>query len=224
MPAKIDKVIATNLSAMQAKYGAAGVKKIQAALKSLIAADKKRGLTTAVFALDRAADMKKAKASAVSAATDPKQNKTAIDALCDALAPDYVMILGAADVVPHQDLKSPTFSPPDDPDEFAFGDIPYACQARYSQEPSDFFGPTRVVSRLPDIQGGQDPQYLIGLLKRATTYKSGDAAGYRQYFGISAEIWKESTAMSLETMFGDSAAMKTVPKSSSKWPAAALGQ
>ena len=225
MPAKIDKVIATNLTALQAKYGAAGVKKIQTALQSLIVADKKRGLNTAVFALDRAADMKKVKAPAVTAATDPRQNKAAIDALFKALAPDYLLILGAADVIPHQDLKSPTFSPPDDdPDEFAFGDIPYACESPYSQQPEDFFGPTRVVGRLPDIQGGQDPQFLIGLLKRAATYNSGEVDGYRQYFGLSAEIWKGSTAMSLANTFGDSDAMKTVPKSSSKWPPASLGK
>ena len=224
MPAKIDKVICTNLSALQAKYGAAGVKKIQTALQSLITNDKKRGLTTAVLALDRAADMKKAKAPAVTAATDPRQNKAAIDALFKALAPDYLLILGAADVIPHQDLKSPTFSPPDDPDEFAFGDIPYACETAYSQQPEDFFGPTRVVGRLPDIQGGNDPEYLVGLVKRAATYQSGDAAGYRQYFGISAEIWEKSTAMSLANTFGDSDAIKTVPKSSSKWPPASLGK
>ena len=224
MPTKTDKVIVTNLAALQAKYGTAGVKKIQTALQALIAADKKRGLTTALFAVDRAAEMKKANAPVVTSATDPKQNKIAVDAIYGALAPDYLLIVGAADVVPHQDLKSPTFSPPDEPDEFAFGDIPYACEAPYSQKPQNFFGPTRVVSRLPDVQGGNDPKYLIGLLRRAAGYKSRDVTGYREYFGISAEIWDKSTAQSLTSTFGESSAMKTVPKSSSKWPAAALGK
>jgi hypothetical protein len=41
------------------------------------------------------------------------------------------MILGAPDVVPHQDLTNPVFDPPDnDPDQFAYGDLPYACDAR----------------------------------------------------------------------------------------------
>jgi len=224
MPAKTDKVIVTNLTALQAKYGSAGVNKIQAAVKDLIKADKQRGLTTVLVAVDRAADLKPAKAPVVSSATDPAQNKKTVDAIYTALAPDYLVILGAADVIPHQDLKNPTFSPPDDPDEFAFGDIPYACEAPYSQKPQDFFGPTRVVSRLPDVQGGSDAGYLVGLLKTAAGYKSGDPASYRQYFGISAEIWKGSTGMSLTNTFGDSAAMKTVPKSSSKWPAGDLGK
>ncbi len=225
MPTKIDKVIVTNLAALQAKYSAADVKKIQTAVGALIDADKKRGLITSLFAVDRAADMKKVNGSAVNSAADPKQNKTAIDAIYKALAPDYTMILGAIDVIPHQDLKSPTFNPADDePDEFAFGDIPYACEAPYSQKPEDFFGPTRVVGRLPDINGGTDPQYLIGLLKRAATYKSADVASYREYFGVSAEIWEKSTGLSLANTFGDSAAMKTVPKSTSSWPAASLGK
>jgi hypothetical protein len=224
MPTKIDKVIVTNLAALQAKYGAPDVNKIQTAVQALIDADKGRGLTTSLFAIDQGPDMKKVSASAVTSAVDPKQNKTAIDAIYKALAPDYTMILGAIDVIPHQDLKSPTFSPPQDPDEYAFGDIPYACEAPYSQKPQDFFGPTRVVGRLPDINGGNDPQYLIGLLKRATDYKSTDAAGYREYFGISAEIWKRSTALSLTNTFGNSSAIKTVPKSKSSWPPGSLGK
>jgi hypothetical protein len=224
MPDKIDKVIATNLTALRAKYGADGLTKIQAAVRNLIDADKKRGLTTVLFGLDQAADMKKVKATTVTSAADPKQNKNAVDALFKSLAPDYLMLLGAPDVVPHQDLKSPTFSPPDEPDEFAFGDIPYACEAPYSQKPQDFFGPTRVVGRLPDIQGGSDPQYLIGLLKLAASYKSQPDTAYRGYFGISAEIWSGSTAMSLANTFGDSKAMKTVPKSKPSWPADSLGK
>ena len=67
------------------------------------------------------------------------------------------MILGAPDVVPHQDLANPAFAPPDDPDQFAYGDVPYACDAPYSTRPEDFVGPTRVVGRLPDLTGGSRP-------------------------------------------------------------------
>ena len=38
----IDKIILTNGAALSNKYGAAGLKKIQAAIKKMIAADKKR--------------------------------------------------------------------------------------------------------------------------------------------------------------------------------------
>jgi hypothetical protein len=216
---KIDKAIVTNLSAMNRKYGTAGVQKIQAALKNLIVKDHERGLVTRLYPLDDAAAMKQVNGKPVTRATDPRQNKNAIDAVYRAFAPDYLMILGSIDVIPHQNIKNPLYSPYDDPDKFAFGDLPYACEAKYSQRPQDFFGPTRVVGRLPDITGAEDPQYLLALLKTAAAYRSNsNAQSYRRYFGISAEVWKRSSELSLTATFGNAADMKTVPPSNAKWP------
>jgi hypothetical protein len=221
---KIDKVILTNLSALTIKYGDEGVQKIQAAVNGLIAADKSRGLITCLYNLDDAAAMQQFGVAPVIQSTDPQQNKDAVDAIYKALAPDYVFILGAVDIIPHQDLKSPLYSA-DDPDEFAWGDIPYACESAYSQKPKDFFGPTRVVGRLPDITGGTDPQYLLDLLKIAADYKNyPNADPYRSYFGVSAEIWKGSTTASLSATFGNSADLQTVPPHDHQWPAPLLGR
>ena len=54
-----DKVIVTNRAALTAKYGASGVKKINAAVAALVAADAKRGVKTRLLHLDDAAAMKK---------------------------------------------------------------------------------------------------------------------------------------------------------------------
>src|SRR5829696_4835533 len=102
-----DKVIVTNLTALKQKYGADGLNKIQSAVKDLIAADKKRGLTTTLVALENSAAMAKLKAPAVNDSASARENKKAIDGVFKALAPDYLMILGSIDVVPHQDLKNP---------------------------------------------------------------------------------------------------------------------
>lgn len=217
---KIDKVIVTNLSALKGKYGMTGVQKIQAALKNLIAKDRKRGLVTRLFPLDDSVAMKQVNGKPITKATDPKQNKNAIDAVYTAFAPDYLMILGSIDIIPHQNLKNPLYSPYDDPDKFAFGDLPYACEAKYGQRPQNFFGPTRVIGRLPDITGAKDPQYLLALLKTAAAYKNSNAQAYRNYFGISAEVWKRSTDLSLSATFGNPADLKTVPPSNAKWPTA----
>lgn len=214
---KLDKVIVTNISALKAKYGADGVKKVKDAVNALIAADKKRGLVAQMIAIDDAAAMKAVSGKPVSKADDPRQNKDAIDAVYKALAPDYMMILGAIDVIPHQNLINPMFSIPNDIDRYAYGDLPYACESKYSQNPADFFGPTRVLGRLPDINGAKDPQYLINLLNLAAGYKSVDADKYRNYFGVSAEIWKGSTAMSLSNTFGNNAELKTVPPKKATW-------
>jgi hypothetical protein len=222
--AKVDKVIVTNQTALVAKYGSDGTRKILSAVQGLISADKSLGLLTRLFLLDDAAAMKKVGGMPVSKATNPKQNKDAIDAMYKALAPDYLLILGAIDIVPHQDLKNPMYSPSNDPDRLAFGDLPYACESKYSQSPQNFFGPTRVVGRLPDVTGAKDPQYLIGLLNNAANYTSVDSAPYKEYCGISAAVWEKSTAMSLTNTFGNATALKTVPPGAGTWPPSLLRQ
>lgn len=212
-----DKVIVTNMSALRSKYGK-GVAKIQAAVKRLVAADKKRGITTRFVALDDAPAMKKLKATAVTNASDFKQNKQAIDGVFLALMPDYLMILGANDIVPHQNLRNPVFSPGGtDRDEFAFGDLPYACEAPYSEKPQDFTGPTRVVGRLPDLNGVADLDYLIRIIEVAIGYKQLQASDYASYLGISAEVWRGSTEMSLTKLFGSAADLQLAPDKGPKW-------
>ena len=221
----VDKVIVTNLTALKQKYQAAGVKAIQAAVQDLIAADKQRGLITTLVALDDKAGMKKLSAPVVTDAADPKQNKRAIDGVYKALVPDYLMILGAPDVVPHQDIKNPIFNAPgDDPneqgdeDEFAPSDLPYACDAPYSQNAHDFTGPTRVVGRLPDVTGATgSPKYLLGLLKTATKWRSRPREEYQNYFGLSAEIWQKSTAESLKKVFNSDTDIQTCPTKGYEW-------
>jgi hypothetical protein len=226
MLSKTDKVILTNLEALKAKYGNSGVANISTTINSLIASDKQRGLATQLIALDDAGTMKKLGATRVTNAGSPKQNKDAIDAVYKALAPDYLLILGAIDVVPHQDLQNPMYdpSPNGDPDKTAFGDLPYACEAPYSQNPQDFFGPTRVLGRLPDVTGGKEEAYLVGLVETAASAKSSAATQYHPYFGITAQIWEKSTALSLTHTFGSSSDLKDVPPNNEKWPTQPLGR
>ncbi len=62
---KTDKVIVTNLSALNKKYGDTGRQKIQNAVQDLIAADKTRGLITPFFSLDDLATMQQFNAAPV---------------------------------------------------------------------------------------------------------------------------------------------------------------
>ena len=82
------------------------------------------------------------------------------------------MILGAIDVVPHQDIANPAFDAPDDPDRNADGDLPYACDAPYSRDIATFKGPSRVVGRLPDLTRAKEPSYILSLLSIAARYQS----------------------------------------------------
>ena len=166
-----DKIIVSNRSALIAKYGKAGLAKVEAGVAALIAADKARGIRSRLVYLDNAAAMKEMKGKAVKLANHPLQNKLAVDAISRATDPEYLMILGAPDVVPHQDLRSLMFQKDDDMDRFAYGDLPYACDAAYSQDTTKFKGPTRVVGRLPDLRGAREPSYLLHLLKVASQYR-----------------------------------------------------
>lgn len=215
---KTHKVILTNESALKSKYGVAGLNTILNALKILIHQDGLRGLKTELLFLDNLYIRTKFGVVPVSVATDAKQNKIAVDGVYNKLKPDYILLLGSTDVIPHQDLKNPMFSS-NDPDRFAFGDLPYACQAAYSQNPGNFLGPTRVVSRLPDIVNATKPDYIIGLIETAAKYKVFQPNHYNQYFGISAEIWDNSTNLSITNAFGNASAMDTIPPSNSNWPA-----
>jgi hypothetical protein len=211
MPA--DKVIVTNVSALKAKYGKT-YPRVEAAVNRLVAADRKRGMTTRVVALDSAADMRSMGGSAVTRVLDQRQAKAAIDAVYGALRPEYVVILGAPDIVPMQELSNPMRG---DGDDVVPSDLPYACAAPYGTNPRSFLGPTRVVGRVPDLVDKGDAGYLVRLLSTAARYRTRPRSDYSEYFGISAEVWKGSTGLSLTKLFGASTAMETVPPKGPKW-------
>jgi hypothetical protein len=218
-----DKIIVTNGAALKAKYGSAGLAKIGQTVKALIKADAKRGIKSRLVFLDRAAAMSGFNGSAVTDPGDPKQNKNAIDAIFRKANPEYLMILGAIDVVPHQDIKNPAFDPPDDEDQHADGDLPYACDTPYSRDIATFKGPTRVVGRLPDLQGATgNPAYLLRLLATATSYRSRKATDYAAYFGLSTHSWRKSTAESLFNVFGNNDALNLAPPRGPAFSAKAL--
>lgn len=219
-----DKVIVTHRGALLAKYESSGLKQIRVALKALMAADRKRGIKTRLIFLDGAKAMAKLGAEPVESPSDCRAAKTAIDRIFVALNPDYLMILGAPDVVPQQDLDNPIHAAfgGGDGDSNAWGDLPYACESTYSRDPAKFVGPTRVVGRLPDLRGASEPSHLIKLLETAAGWTQRPAADYTAYFGLTAEVWKGSTRLSLDNIFGHNAALRLAPPSGPAYPAGEL--
>lgn len=217
----VDKLIVTNRAALRRKYSARGLAKVTAAVKVLVAADRKRGLITRLIALDSAA-MKRYGA----AVTDPssaRQNKRAIDSLYRALRPHYLLILGSIDVVPHQDPKNPVFADDQEDDPVAWGDLPYACDTPYSRDITKFIGPTRVIGRLPDMTGAREPSHLLACLKTAATYQRRPLVQYLDYFALSAQVWKKSSALSLANIFGNARKLLLAPPTGSAAASRKLG-
>ena len=218
-----NKVIVCNSGALAAKYQA-GANLIQNAVTQLIAADNVRGIQSRYVAIDDAATMQAFHGVPVTNATDPHQTKDAIDAVYSSAAPDYILLLGGPDLIPHQDIANPVYDGNNDVDQIAWSDLPYACDAPYSQNAQDFVGPTRVVGRLPDVTGVNDPAYLVNLLTLAANFAPGPPASYAPYLGVTASVWPGSTSLSLNAIFGNSTDMQVVPPATDAWPAALLSR
>jgi len=207
------KIIVTSESRLRGKYGANGYGDIRRALERLVAADARRDVTTVIVALD-GSDMGKWK----SKSSTPRSFKSAIDhAYLSFNRPDYVVILGGPDVVPHQSLKSPLTGSAADEDKDVPSDLPYACDAPDGDAVSGFVAPSRVVSRMPDEQGTKaKASFLVGLIDQAAKWKPPVASG-KGYFGLSAEVWEKSTRLSLRALFGKTASPMTSPTQGPKW-------
>ena len=154
-----DKIIVTNREGLITKYGNIGFENICKAVTLLEQADEKRGIKDSIVYLDDKAEMKRLRSKPVTRTTDSRQNKKAIDDVFKFHNPHYLMILGSPDILPHQDLTNPTQyrgdDIPSDDDDYAWGDLPYACDAPYSRDPARFVGPTRVIGRSARLGGRQ---------------------------------------------------------------------
>lgn len=199
------KILVTSRSMLIAKYSKPGFDKVAKAVKLLVAADKKRGFTTSLIFVDDPAAMRRCNGKAV---TDPKsgqQHKEAIDAIYRSLQPEYIVMLDAPDVIPHVSMQNPT---PDDDDPDVPSDLPYACDAPFSRDPRKFLSITRVVGRIPGIMGADRPTFLTDTLKASAQFRPRPRADYLSYFAISAEVWRKSTARSVEEIFGKDSTKK----------------
>ncbi len=215
----IDKIIISNRTALLHKYGTAGVKKINTALRALIAADKKRQVKSLLIFADDSKALKKAKGKAVTDVTNAEQYKMAIDSLYNFYHPDYILLLGAQDVIPHCRFKIPI---PGDDDTMVPSDVPYACEAAFSRNAGDFIAPARVLGRLPDITGATDAAYLVSLLHNSAKWKPLKAAAYKNYFSLSVKWWQKSTQLSLSNIFQNSSNMQLAPPAAGPYTSKAL--
>ena len=216
------KVIITDESKLRNKYRDTGLRKICDELSRLILSDKKRGVETRIFRIDSSEDMSEVGGRAVGSSQVKRATKEAIDDIYADLEPDYMMILGGPDVVEHQSLRNP-LAGGSDPDNDVPSDLPYACEHGYHRDVNRFIGPTRVVGRLPDLVGDTNPDYLIRLIVNAQKWRAMDSAGYKKYFGLSCDVWKRSTRMSLRKVFGTSADIHLSPPDGPNWSKQILG-
>jgi hypothetical protein len=206
----VPKLIVTSKAALMQKYGK-DFTAVHSILRTIVQADAKRHLKTTIVYIDDAASVKKVGIRRVTTMTR-KACKEVIDTLYKKMNPNYIMIFGAQDIFPFQELLNPVANRSKDPDTHIPSDLPYACDAPYSTSVSGFTGPTRVVGRVPDIPGVADLNYVKAVTNVITQPKKpGASSAYASYFAITAAVWKKSTRESLSNIFGNSTSLRESP-------------
>jgi hypothetical protein len=192
---KTTKLIVTHWGRLGEKYGEDGLARVREALERLAEADEARAVRTLCVGLDEPAETDPYGVSALKGKATPFKCKRVIDKLCAALAPDYLVIVGAGDVIPHFEAPNPSFNPAGgDDDERVPTDNPYACSRPYSAKKREsYLIPDRVVGRLPDLPGGGgDPSWLLEGLEVARSWTSRLAGDYAKDLLVCCDSWRKS--------------------------------
>ena len=185
------KLSVTCRRALAAKYEAAALARIDAAVAAWIKADRARGITTIHLALDDAAAMKRHKVPAITGTVTPHKVKKALDALVARLAPDYIVLFGAGDVVPPFRVRNPTQA--EDGEAEVLTDNPYASSRPFrATRLSSYLIPDRVIGRIPDMPNSSDPSWLVDYLAVASAWKAGSSKRYADALMVCCDAWKNA--------------------------------
>jgi len=214
-----DKVVVTNVAAQKQKYGGSGYSQVLRALRMLVAADEARGMKTIVVDISDPSEMRRYRGTAVSNHRSEVQNKNAIDRICEALEPDYLLLMDGPDVIPHILLNNPI---PKDRDRNVPSDLPYASDAAFAKggvenrDVATYSAVTRVVGRIPGATEVRDPASLISQMKSAAAFKSRRREDYLSHFAISSYLWRSSTERSIDSIFRTESIKTSPPTGSPK--------
>jgi hypothetical protein len=192
---KTTKLIVTVRKRLEEKYGEDGFESIQSALNSLAEADDARGIATILVYLDDEATTSPYGVSRLTGQATALRCKRTIDALYKALSPDYLVLVGADDVIPYFKVPNPSFGPSKgDEDEEVPTDNPYACSRPFSAKKSEsYLIPDRVLGRIPDLPGkNPDISWLLDYLESARSWKSNVASDYDKDLMVCCDSWQKS--------------------------------
>jgi hypothetical protein len=193
-----------------AKYGAAGSKSIDAAIRAWSAAATPLGFKTIHLPLDDANAMARYKVRPLRGAVTPVKVKRVIDALFAALHPDYLVLIGSGDVIPFFEVTNPSSRQDDEPTLLT--DNPYACSTKFrAAKRRSYLVPDRVVGRIPDIPGATDPRALIDYLTHAARWTSRPVAAYRGAYAVCCDSWKRAGHDAMRKIGESAAALMISP-------------
>jgi hypothetical protein len=196
-----DKLLLLHRARLRRKYGTNGTRRLVAALDRLIAADADRGVETVRIDLSSGRSLRPYGLGAIGDHEDAAAAVTAVQQVAARAEPDYVVLVGGPDVVPHVTLDNPLAGSAD-PDPDVLSDLPYACGGGYTTDPNRLVAPHLAVGRLPDLPDATDPAPLIAMVDAAVSWVPRAAEHYRRHLTLSTMTWKGSTEETSDRLFG----------------------
>lgn len=212
------KLLIVHKRALEEKYKKSGYSKVEASLKKLIKADSDHNIETKIAFLDTKVPTG---GTAAATARNSGKFKSAVDDLYKSEQfPDYLVLVGGPDVIPHIPLRSPWGNKkPRGEDEFVDSDLPYASDHPHTLDPSKFSNAPRMVGRIPDVPGASDPTYLVDRIKEA---HSAPALNAQKHFSLSAQAWQGATQEIINRVFGGNAKLHCCPALGPTWTSSIL--
>jgi Peptidase family C25 len=165
---------------------------VDAAVASLIGKDRNRDITTHYVHVDEPAHAKRYGFEAVTGQPTAGKCKAVVDALFASLSPDYLVLLGAPDVIPQFEVDNPTYQGlQGDVDQTVPTDNPYACSQPFRRnDRKTYLIPDRVAGRIPDLPGSKDPSWLLDYLTQAESWTIGVSKQYAGDLFVCCDEWK----------------------------------
>lgn len=194
---------------LEAKYKDSEVRKqIDDARQKWINADTKRGIQTMHVAVDDSADpnMQALGVRPVSGEVTPNKIKQVIDNLWTKIkpTPHYLVLFGGHDIVPMFEVENPTHDFKSDTDPTVLTDNPYASYHPLSADWHSYVLPDRVIGRIPDMLGDDDPAWFVEYLKTATNWKPKSASLYKRPYAICTAEAKRAARDVMQQAFANS--------------------
>jgi hypothetical protein len=224
---QIVKLSVTVKRKLECKYGRTKLKEIKTAIKDWIKADAKRGIRTVHVEVDNSAMMKKhGVAPVLGTATAPKI-KRAIDALWKRLAPEYLVLVGADDIVPMFVVANP-FDPRGDNHwlpprmrEKVPTDNPFASSLPFrSKRLSSYLVPDRVIGRIPDMVSESDPAWLVDYLRTVTNWEPKSVDRYIKTYAICSHRSSRAAEKCMKYIARPDSELLPSPPAQDRWASA----
>lgn len=210
----VSKLVLTHKQALSNKYNPTNLGHIDTALHQLIEADYLQGMETILIYMDEPSD------AGHRVVVDPMNQqavKNAVDDLYRYYDAGSILFIGAQDVVPFQELADVVFTD-HDPDTVVPSDLPYACEAGYSDRIEDFADPTRIVGRIAGRLGVEDldpsapAELLIQMIENATRFNGLPESYYSNQFCLGSYDWRRSFTSMVDDLFGHTNQVLLIPK------------